>query len=89
MPFYRGRVLSRTTVFAADGQLQLLRTARFVIVDYTFPVFYALKAKFHYASWFEAGRRTSFEPASVTEFGYMTRKTTELHETVAWRNYNK
>jgi len=36
-----------------------------------------LKAKFHYASWFEAGRRqvrnwspTSFEPASVMEFGF-------------------
>jgi len=39
-----------------------------------------LKAKFHYATWFEAGRRqvrswsrwspTSFEPASVMEFGF-------------------
>jgi len=40
-----------------------------------------LKAKFHYANWFEAGsklvadrfeagRRTSFEPASVMEFGF-------------------
>jgi len=45
-----------------------------------------LKAKFHYASWFEAGRRQvrswsptifdsnlsaiSFEPASVMEFGF-------------------
>jgi len=35
------------------------------------------KAKFHYVSWFEAGRRpasnlsaTSFEPASVMEFGF-------------------
>jgi len=36
-----------------------------------------VKAKFHYASWFEAGRRpasnqlrTSFVPASVMEFGF-------------------
>ena len=30
-----------------------------------------IKAKFHYASWFEAGRlRTSFEPDSVMEFGF-------------------
>jgi len=36
-----------------------------------------LKAKFYYASWFEAGRRpasnlsaTIFEPASVMEFGF-------------------
>jgi len=36
-----------------------------------------LKAKFHYAIWFEAGSklvgnqlRTSFEPASVMEFGF-------------------
>jgi len=36
-----------------------------------------IKAKFHYASWFETGRRqvrslsaTSFEPASVMEFGF-------------------
>jgi len=27
-----------------------------------------LTAKFHYGSWFEAG--TSFEPASVMEFGF-------------------
>jgi len=27
-----------------------------------------VQAKFHYASWFEAG--TSFEPASVMEFGF-------------------
>jgi len=38
---------------------------------------HALKAKFHYASWFEAGSklvgdqlRTSFEPASVMEFRF-------------------
>ena len=34
------------------------------------------KAKFHYASWFEAGSklvvRTSFEPASVIEFAFKT-----------------
>jgi len=37
----------------------------------------AFKAKFHYAIWFEAGHRqvrrwspTSFEPASVMEFGF-------------------
>ena len=39
------------------------------------------KAKFHYASWFEAGRRqvqswsaTNFEPASVMEFGFKSRQ---------------
>jgi len=39
-------------------------------------VFYLLKAKFHYASWFEAGHRqvrswspTSFEPDSLMGFG--------------------
>jgi len=38
----------------------------------------SFKAKLHYASWFEADRsklvgdqlRTSFEPASVMEFGF-------------------
>jgi len=37
----------------------------------------AVKARFHYASWFEAGSklvgdqlRTSFEPANVMEFGF-------------------
>jgi len=36
-----------------------------------------IKAKFHYASWFEAGLklvadqlRTSFEPTRVMEFGF-------------------
>jgi len=44
-------------------------------------VVFLIKAKFHYASWFEAGSklvadqfrtclRTSFEPASVMEFGF-------------------
>jgi len=41
------------------------------------PVFNTVKTKFHYASWFEDGRRklvgdqlrTSFEPNSVIDFG--------------------
>ena len=41
------------------------------------PAFKFVKAKFRYASWFEAGRRqvrswssTSFEPSSVMESGF-------------------
>jgi len=42
----------------------------------------SVKAKFHYASWFEADSKlvgdqllTSFEPASVMEFGFNETKT--------------
>jgi len=42
---------------------------------------FRLKAKFHYAIWFEAGRQpgsnlsaTSFEPDSVMEFGFYRQK---------------
>jgi len=52
-----------------------------------------IKAKFHYASWFEAGRRqvrswsaTSFEPASITEFGF--KESILFDDNVGLRPYN-
>jgi len=68
------------SVFCGDAALcQITLTTCFS----SFSIFFSdtipcrqLKAKFHYASWFEARRRqirswspTSFEPASVMEFG--------------------
>ena len=43
-----------------------------------------LKAKFHYASWFEAGSKLvadRFEPASVMEFGFYDSCANALHRT--------
>ena len=50
-----------------------------------------VKAKFHYASWFEAGSElfrswspTSFEPASVMEFDFNTSTTSCLTNSFAY-----
>jgi len=52
-------------------RLTLLYVARYVVelnITQYRPEYVTVKAKFHYASRFEAG--TSFEPASVMEFGF-------------------
>ena len=76
-------VIDKVLIYAARIFLDAVCTRRYT------GVYRAVRAKFHYASWFEAGRRqvrsqislrylvpirswsaTSFEPASVMEFGF-------------------